>query len=201
MADQNVDRRKLLQGSVGVALASLTTGWLSAVSADTLNAAPQQTATTPPTSQPRARRVLTGNNSEGKSYIVSDEIVSGGAITMLFETSADNLLGKAAPGESTELLPSTTPQIEPALGGSKFEFVTLPPHKGNSGGTAMHRSWTVDYNVVLSGELILTVETGEVTLKPGDVAIQRNAIHSWRNNSTTEPVHWIAVLIPAHKTT
>ena len=55
------------------------------------------------------------------------------------------------------------------------------------------------YNVVLSGELVLILESGEVTLKAGDVVVQRNTLHAWRNNSTTDPIRWLAVLLPIRR--
>ena len=142
---------------------------------------------------------MTGNNAQGKSYIVSDEVVSGGAITSLFDTSSDTPAGAYSAGESREMHPGDSPQLEPALGGSKLLFVTLPPRQGAGGNTAMHHTWTIDYNVVLSGELVLILESGEVTLKAGDVVVQRNTLHAWRNNSTTDPIRWLAVLLPIRR--
>ena len=61
-----------------------------------------------------------------------------------------------------------------------------------------HTTETVDYDIVLSGELVLMLDAGEVTLHPGDVVIQRNTAHAWRN-PTNAPVHWVAVLVPLKK--
>jgi len=50
---------------------------------------------------------------------------------------------------------------------------------------------TVDYNILISGELVLMLEEGEVTLSgPGDVVVQRNTNHAWRNGSSTAPCIW-----------
>jgi hypothetical protein len=35
-----------------------------------------------------------------------------------------------------------------------------------------------------------------VILHPGDVVVQRNTLHAWKNGSTTAPVRWVAVLVP-----
>ena len=47
-----------------------------------------------------------------------------------------------------------------------------------------HRTDTIDYGIVLSGELWMQMDEGEVHLKPGDVVIQRGTIHNWENRST-----------------
>jgi quercetin dioxygenase-like cupin family protein len=83
------------------------------------------------------------------------------------------------------------------LGGSSFHFVTLPPMKPGTQ-PVWHRTWTVDYNILLSGELVLMLDEGEVTLEPGDVVIQRNTMHAWRNPTNT-PVRWVAVLVPIRR--
>jgi mannose-6-phosphate isomerase-like protein (cupin superfamily) len=191
-----MNRRELLSGSVALGLVGAAFSGLDDAVAEA--GGPQQRGQGG-AAQPRTRRIMTGNNAQGKSYIVSDEIVSGGAITSLFETSGDNLAGAYTAGESRDVIAGDSPQLEPAIGGSKLLFVTLPPRQGDGGNTAMHRTWTVDYNLVLSGELVLILENGQVTLKPGDVVIQRNTLHAWRNNSTTEPIRWVAVLLPIRK--
>ena len=47
----------------------------------------------------------------------------------------------------------------------------------------MHRTESVDYGVVLSGEIVLLLDEDEVPLGPGDVVIQRGTIHAWANRS------------------
>lgn len=51
----------------------------------------------------------------------------------------------------------------------------------------MHRTVSLDYAVVLIGNVKLTLESGEErVLAPGDVCIQRGTGHAWRNESATE---------------
>ena len=57
---------------------------------------------------------------------------------------------------------------------------------------------TLDYNILLGGELVLMVDEGETTLHPGDVVIQRNTMHAWRND-TNASVYWVAVLVPIRR--
>ena len=47
----------------------------------------------------------------------------------------------------------------------------------------MHTTKTIDYGVVLSGEIVLQLDDSERTLGPGDVVVQRGTRHAWRNRS------------------
>jgi mannose-6-phosphate isomerase-like protein (cupin superfamily) len=47
----------------------------------------------------------------------------------------------------------------------------------------MHRTETVDYGIVLEGEITLLVDEGETTVKAGDIVIQRGTNHGWANRS------------------
>jgi quercetin dioxygenase-like cupin family protein len=58
----------------------------------------------------------------------------------------------------------------------------------------MHRTETVDYAVVLDGEITLILDEEEVQLKTGDVVIQRGTSHAWSNRSG-KPVKMLYVLI------
>jgi quercetin dioxygenase-like cupin family protein len=58
----------------------------------------------------------------------------------------------------------------------------------------MHRTQTVDYAVVLEGELTMLLDDEDVVLKAGDVVIQRGTNHAWSNRSD-KPVRILYVLI------
>lgn len=47
----------------------------------------------------------------------------------------------------------------------------------------MHRTESVDYGIVISGEIVLLLDEDEVVLRPGDVVVQRGTIHAWANRS------------------
>ncbi len=51
--------------------------------------------------------------------------------------------------------------------------------------TVMHRTRTLDYVVVIEGELVLVLDDSEVVLNKGDVVVQRGADHAWENRSDT----------------
>ena len=58
----------------------------------------------------------------------------------------------------------------------------------------MHQTETIDYIIVLKGELTMLLEDGEVHLKPLDVVVQRGTNHAWVNRGS-EPALLAAVLI------
>jgi len=61
--------------------------------------------------------------------------------------------------------------------------------------SAMHRTVSLDYGIVLEGEVELILDSGEKrVLKRGDVAIQRGTSHAWRNTSKTEWARMVYVL-------
>mgnify|MGYP001194942253 CR=1 FL=1 len=78
--------------------------------------------------------------------------------------------------------------------GKTTTLLPLPPTPPDAE-LGWHRTETVDINMLLGGELILVLDTEERTLHPGDVVIQRNTMHAWKN-PTSEPVYWAAVLVP-----
>jgi len=61
-----------------------------------------------------------------------------------------------------------------------------------------HRTNSVDYNILLSGRLILILgDNSETEVEAGNVVVQRGTMHAWRNPSETEWSRWVSVLIHA----
>ena len=58
----------------------------------------------------------------------------------------------------------------------------------------MHKTETVDYIILLKGDVTLILDEEEIDIKPFDVVVQRGTNHAWVNNGT-EPALLIAVLI------
>ncbi|KAI8632761.1 hypothetical protein F5Y19DRAFT_329247 [Xylariaceae sp. FL1651] len=77
--------------------------------------------------------------------------------------------------------------------GTVLRYVDMPP-----GATSpMHRTVSIDYGVVLEGNVELVLDSGETRpMKRGDVCIQRATMHAWRNLSKTEWVRMLYVLLP-----
>ncbi len=75
--------------------------------------------------------------------------------------------------------------------GTVCRIVDIGP--GNT--PVMHRTQSLDYGVVLEGEVIMELDDGHTTLmKPGDVAIQRATTHAWVNPSPTQWARMLFVL-------
>ena len=169
----------------------------------------------------RVRRVLTGHDADGSSTIIADGFAanmkempagSGLAVTELWETSvpADNA-GKADAGNRKV-------RLEPPERGTLFRIVEFPPdaqwqnrddarewakalnasHAPDRSSTdpMMHKTRTVDYIVVLKGEIYAILDKGETLLRPGDVFIQRGTNHSWSVRGN-EPCIIAVVLVDA----
>jgi len=63
----------------------------------------------------------------------------------------------------------------------------------------MHTTDTIDFEVVLSGEVVLELDDGaETVLRPGDTVVQNGTRHRWVNRGT-EPAVWAAFIIGAHR--
>jgi quercetin dioxygenase-like cupin family protein len=78
-----------------------------------------------------------------------------------------------------------------ASNGTVLRFVDAPPDSLSP----MHRTVSLDYGVVIEGEMELVLDSGEVKqMKRGDVAIQRATMHAWRNPSKTEWARMMYVL-------
>jgi quercetin dioxygenase-like cupin family protein len=69
--------------------------------------------------------------------------------------------------------------VAPAPNGTKIRINELPP----GAGSPMHRTQTVDYGIVLDGEVVLVLEDSETVLRAGDVVVQRGTSHRWENRS------------------
>jgi len=78
-----------------------------------------------------------------------------------------------------------------ASGGTVLRFVDVAPSQLSP----MHRTVSLDYGVVIEGDIELVLDSGETRdMKRGDVAIQRGTMHAWRNKSDTEWARMMYVL-------
>ena len=168
------------------------------------------------------RRVVTGHDARGRSVVLMDgesphsfllEKAGGLKLTEIWETRsspADNSGSRDAAGHER--------RIEPVDGGTVFRVIEYPPDRvrlktldpdrffqgmGARAADAatrrhpgMHRTDTVDYCMVLSGEVWAVLDEGEVLLRAGDCLVQRGTNHAWSNRSD-EPARLAFVLVDA----
>ena len=170
------------------------------------------------------RRVVTGHNAAGKSIFIVDEASPhvyarrpGSAIvTELWETTtspADNRCNEDAIQREFRL--------PPPKNGSVLRVIEYPPDtermaalaielaepddgsgrvasadRGNPRHPGFHKTNSIDYAIVLSGEIYALMDEGEVLLKAGNVLIQRGTNHAW-SNRTDVPCTIAFVLVDA----
>ena len=66
--------------------------------------------------------------------------------------------------------------------------------KAGSPHPLMHRTETIDYGIVIAGEITLVLDRGKTLLKEGDVVIQRGTNHAWANRSG-RPCRMLFILV------
>jgi quercetin dioxygenase-like cupin family protein len=69
--------------------------------------------------------------------------------------------------------------VPPGPGGTKIRVNEFPPGVVSP----VHRTQSVDYGIVLDGEVVLVLDDSETVLRAGDIAVQRGTSHRWENRS------------------
>lgn len=87
-------------------------------------------------------------------------------------------------------------RVEPPIGGSVCRIATYRP----GAEIPVHSTQTVDYVIVISGELTMTLTDREIVLDPGDVVVQLAAPHGWANRGEVDCVV-AAILLTAEGAT
>ena len=170
----------------------------------------------------KIRRVVTGHDENGKSVFIIDgnapavkemDSMPGLALTDLWQTNG-------APADNTGNVDSADrPMVlEPPANGTIFRLVEFPPDSAwrgkadageafdsigaghapvkGSDDPMMHKTSTVDYLIVVKGEIWAILDDSEVCLKQGDIMVQRGTNHSW-SVRTDEPCLLAAILVNA----
>lgn len=144
---------------------------------------------------PPVRRIVTGHNAQGRARIKSDEcfasepIASGDAEFALLWTTG------TVPADNNDETDGRAREAGLTINqGSVIRIVDFVPGSASP----MHRTNSIDYGIVLSGEIELELEDGVKTLAgPHSVIVQRGTNHKWRNPSATEYARVAFVLIEA----
>ncbi len=145
------------------------------------------------------RRVVTGHDADGKAKVLIDGAATnekagsaaGQYSTLMWAT--DSMPCDMPVGEDIADMGALQLGTYPPVNGTRFMIAEYPP--GNT--PRMRRTETIDYIIVLEGEIDMELDDGEwVTIRQGDVMIQRGTYHAWRNSSD-KPCRMAFVLIDA----
>lgn len=158
----------------------------------------------------RTRRVVTGHRADGKSAILLDgpapnvkQRKAGNASTLLWVTDeCPAALGEGADRAARDI------GVPPPRLGSIFRIAEFPPGADSRAADhaallrdfgigedvlrghpprdpAIHRTRSLDYVVVLEGEIVLLLDESETTLRAGDAVVQQATNHAWVNRGAT----------------
>jgi mannose-6-phosphate isomerase-like protein (cupin superfamily) len=175
----------------------------------------------------KVRRVVTGHNEAGRAVFVDDRELDSFGVSLIPGAEYHRLWGgNETPSFPDDGAPRPTDPYFPPVGGYRFSIFQLPPGQGQTAvpppvdleralaemeerlpgarayfepdAPGMHTTATIDFSVVLEGEVCLELDDGaEVVLKPGDTVVQNGTRHRWRNKGEV-PVRLVAFIIGAY---
>ena len=162
---------------------------------------------------PRIRRIVTGDDAAGRSHIVEDAPATavrtvperpGFRAVNVWRTET-----APAPIDAQDSVAAHTGILPPKGGGTILRIIDFPPEPQDPAELArqlhatfggiyqdahhdrrdathpgMHRTDTVDFAIVLEGELFAVMDEGETLMRAGDVLVQRGTNHAWANRSS-----------------
>ena len=127
------------------------------------------------------RRVVTGHDGDGHAKVTIDEVCRnvqsfrpGQQSCVVWTTDTSPATNDANADGAQRQVGTTLP------GGTVFRIVRYEP------GVAprIHRTSSIDYAIVLAGEIDMELDDATVRLKAGDVLVQRGTLHNWVNRGT-----------------
>lgn len=175
---------------------------------------------------PKVRRVVTGHDSAGKARVVDDRAVEPITSQLMPGCAAYRLWGRdERPTFPDDGSPRSAEAYYPPRDGSRFMINLIapgdlvpPPGLDQAAAMAelerlmpgamaamepdtpwMHTTDTIDYILVVSGEVTLELDAGDqAVLRAGDVVVQNGTRHGWRNHGT-EPCTIVGVAVGADR--
>jgi quercetin dioxygenase-like cupin family protein len=133
---------------------------------------------------PPIRRVVTGHDDANVAKVILDTPASnakypspGTVSTLIWCT--DSAPATIPIGQQAEDMGARILGTAPPTKGTRFAVIDFPP--GNK--PHMHRTETIDYVIVLEGEIEMDMDQSSVTLKQGEIMVQRGTNHAWVNRS------------------
>ncbi|PYT94883.1 MAG: cupin domain-containing protein [Acidobacteria bacterium] len=174
----------------------------------------------------KIRCVVTGRDPVGKSVVAKDAAIEPVTLSLLPGFEFHRIWGgDAVPKLPSDGTPPAHPRYFPPPSGFRFVFFTVPPnshklpentdlaeafgelHEKLPGlaevmepmNPGMHTTETVDFDVILSGEVYLELDDGvETLLKAGDCVVQNGTRHGWHNRSSQNCVVAVAIVGADH---
>jgi hypothetical protein len=149
-----------------------------------------QSAQRPAGAGATTRRIVSGQNADGKSVIAKQDLVE---VSSLWTTSPEELLGSPATGEPK--------QVSRLTGQTRAWVASIQPSKDPkpslTNRIGFHRTPGIAYCYMISGEVFYMVDLEEIKVTTGELIVERYTMHSWRNEGT-EPATMFIVLINAN---
>ncbi len=132
---------------------------------------------------PPIRRVVTGHDGQTAKVLIDGPATNAkypapGVVSTLIWCT-DSSPAKIPVGTVIEDMGARILGTAPPPRGTRFAVIDFPP--GNK--PHMHRTETIDYVIVLEGEIEMDMDQSTVKLKAGDVMVQRGTNHAWANRS------------------
>jgi mannose-6-phosphate isomerase-like protein (cupin superfamily) len=141
----------------------------------------------------QVRRVVTGHDAKGRAVVKIDEVSKNIVSSRPGQTACVVWTTESFPvnntGDDDEGLRKVGTTLK---NGTVFRVVEFAPGVAPRN----HRTDSIDYAVVVSGEIDMVLDDSVVHLKAGDVLVQRGTIHNWANRGT-QPCVMAFILIDA----
>jgi len=142
----------------------------------------------------KIRRVVTGHDEHGRAVVVIDETCRNVISRRPQHESCVIWSTGAFPADNSDDRDGGAREVATTdPNGTVFRVVEYQPGVAPRN----HRTESIDYAVVLSGEIDMQLEESEVHLREGDVLVQRGTVHNWVNRGTRPCV--IAFVLVAAK--
>ena len=141
----------------------------------------------------QVRRVITGHDSNGRAIVKIDEVSKNVSSGRPGATACNISTTEGFPANNDGAADEGLRKVGTTLkNGTIFRVIEFAPGLA----ARNHRTDSIDYIVIISGEIDMELDDSVVHLKAGDVMVQRGTIHNWVNNGTA-PCVLAVILIDA----
>jgi mannose-6-phosphate isomerase-like protein (cupin superfamily) len=148
---------------------------------------------------PHIRRIVTGHDASGKSVIAMDGYATNHKYPNERMISSLLWCTDSAPAtwDTKEDMGARILGTAPPPNGTRFMHSDLAPGEVEHGWPHMHRTDSIDYKIIISGEVTMYLDDTKTVCKAGDVIIGMGTNHAWVNEGTV-PCRSVTVLVDAN---